>query len=150
VWGIKFLRRGHAIDAAPARWRGDAGSSPLDRARTAASSPRNGTAADESGSTQLTMEDGDECYCKLTGCTGEMYAAQSCLQDGSILIKFGSLGPWPVDAPPELPCPYKCPGDINDYYGATCTGGFYVRQDDDGGCVIPDQPHTMGWQCCDP
>ena len=31
----------HAIDAAPARWRGDAGSSPLDRASTAASSPRN-------------------------------------------------------------------------------------------------------------
>ena len=30
----------HAIDATPARWRGDAGSSPLDRARTtAASSP---------------------------------------------------------------------------------------------------------------
>ena len=35
---IKLLRRVvlHAIDAAPARWRGDAGSSPLDRARTAA------------------------------------------------------------------------------------------------------------------
>ena len=31
----------HAIDATPARWRGDAGSPPLDRARTAASSPRN-------------------------------------------------------------------------------------------------------------
>ena len=31
----------HAIDAMPARWRGDAGSSPLERARTAASSPRN-------------------------------------------------------------------------------------------------------------
>ena len=31
----------HAIDAAPARWRGDAGSSPLDGASTAASSPRN-------------------------------------------------------------------------------------------------------------
>ena len=31
----------HAIDATPARWRGDASSSPLDRARTAASSPRN-------------------------------------------------------------------------------------------------------------
>ena len=31
----------HAIDATPARWRGCAGSSPLDRARTAASSPRN-------------------------------------------------------------------------------------------------------------
>ena len=31
----------HAIDATPARWCGDAGSSPLDRARTAASSPRN-------------------------------------------------------------------------------------------------------------
>jgi len=31
----------HAIDATPARWRGDAGSSPLDRARTAASSLRN-------------------------------------------------------------------------------------------------------------
>jgi len=31
----------HAIDATPARWRGDAGSSPLDRARSAASSPRN-------------------------------------------------------------------------------------------------------------
>ena len=30
----------HAIDATPARWRGDAVSSPLDRARTAASSPR--------------------------------------------------------------------------------------------------------------
>ena len=29
----------HAIDAAPARWRGDAGSSPLDGASTAASSP---------------------------------------------------------------------------------------------------------------
>ena len=31
----------HAIDATPARWRGDAGSSPLDRARTTASSPTN-------------------------------------------------------------------------------------------------------------
>ena len=31
----------HAIDATPARWRGDAGSSPLGRAGTAASSPRN-------------------------------------------------------------------------------------------------------------
>ena len=31
----------HAVDAMPARWRGDAGSSPLDRARTHASSPRN-------------------------------------------------------------------------------------------------------------
>ena len=31
----------HAIDAMPARWRGDAGSSPLDRARMAALSPRN-------------------------------------------------------------------------------------------------------------
>ena len=31
----------HAINAMPARWRGDAGSSPLNRARTAASSPRN-------------------------------------------------------------------------------------------------------------
>ena len=31
----------HAINATPARWRGDAGSSPLDRARTAAPSPRN-------------------------------------------------------------------------------------------------------------
>ena len=30
----------HAIDATPARWRGDAGSSPLDRARSAASSTR--------------------------------------------------------------------------------------------------------------
>ena len=45
---IKILRRVranhrvvlHAIDATPARWRGDAGSSPLDRASTAASSPR--------------------------------------------------------------------------------------------------------------
>ena len=31
----------HAIDATPARWRGDAGSSPLDGASTTASSPRN-------------------------------------------------------------------------------------------------------------
>ena len=31
----------HAIDATPARWRGDAGSSPLDRARTASSSLTN-------------------------------------------------------------------------------------------------------------
>ena len=31
----------HAIDVTPAQWRGDAGSSPLDRARTAASLPRN-------------------------------------------------------------------------------------------------------------
>ena len=31
----------HAIDAALARWRGGAGSSPLDGARTTASSPRN-------------------------------------------------------------------------------------------------------------
>ena len=30
----------HAIDATPARWRGDAGSSPLDRASAATSSPR--------------------------------------------------------------------------------------------------------------
>ena len=49
VWKSKFygafvLNRRvdlHAIDATPARWRGDAGSSPLDRTRTAASSPRN-------------------------------------------------------------------------------------------------------------
>jgi hypothetical protein len=46
---IKILRRVllnrrvvlDAIDATPARWRGDAALSPLDRARTAASSPRN-------------------------------------------------------------------------------------------------------------
>ena len=31
----------HSIDAMPARWRGDVGSSPLDRASTAASSPSN-------------------------------------------------------------------------------------------------------------
>ena len=31
----------HAIDATPAGWRGDADSSPLDGASTAASSPRN-------------------------------------------------------------------------------------------------------------
>ena len=31
----------HAIDATPARWRGGAGSSPLDGASAAASSPRN-------------------------------------------------------------------------------------------------------------
>ena len=31
----------HAIDATPARWRGDGGSSPLDGASAAASSPRN-------------------------------------------------------------------------------------------------------------
>ena len=31
----------HAIDATPARWRGDVGSSPLDGASAAASSPRN-------------------------------------------------------------------------------------------------------------
>ena len=31
----------HAIDATPARWRGDAGSSSLDGASTVASSPRN-------------------------------------------------------------------------------------------------------------
>ena len=31
----------HAIDATPARWRDDAGSSPFDGASTAASSPRN-------------------------------------------------------------------------------------------------------------
>ena len=42
---IKFLRRVrrvvlHAIDATPARWRGDVGSSPLDGTSTAASSPR--------------------------------------------------------------------------------------------------------------
>ena len=49
VWKSKFygafvLNRRvdlDAIDAPPARWRGDAGSSPLTRARTAASSPRN-------------------------------------------------------------------------------------------------------------
>ena len=49
VWKSKFYgafvlnRRDdlHVIDATPARWRGNAGSSPLDRARTAAPSPRN-------------------------------------------------------------------------------------------------------------
>jgi len=49
VWKSKFdgvfvLNRRvvlHAIDATPARWRGDAGSLPLDGASTAASSPRN-------------------------------------------------------------------------------------------------------------
>ena len=49
VWKSKFhgafvLNRPvvlHAIDAPPARWRGDAGSSSLDGASTAASSPRN-------------------------------------------------------------------------------------------------------------
>ena len=51
VWKSKFygafvLNRHvdlHAIDATPARWRGDAGFSPRDRARRAASSPRNET-----------------------------------------------------------------------------------------------------------
>ena len=43
---IKILRRGravvlHAIDATPARWRGYVGSSPLDGASAATSSPRN-------------------------------------------------------------------------------------------------------------
>ena len=39
---IKILRVDlHATDATPARWRSDAGSLPLDGARTAASSPRN-------------------------------------------------------------------------------------------------------------
>ena len=49
VWKSKFygaVVQNHrvvlgAIDATPARWRGDAGSSPLDGASTAASSPRN-------------------------------------------------------------------------------------------------------------
>ena len=49
VWKSKFygafvLNRRvvlHAIDATPARWRGDAGSSPLDGASAATSSPRN-------------------------------------------------------------------------------------------------------------
>ena len=49
VWKSKFygafvLNRRvvlHAIDATPARWRGDAGSSPLDGTSAAASSPRN-------------------------------------------------------------------------------------------------------------
>jgi hypothetical protein len=53
VWKSKFygafvLNRRvllHAIDATPARWRGDAGSSPLDGARTAASSPRSAPGA---------------------------------------------------------------------------------------------------------
>ena len=40
VWKSKFYGAFNAIDATHARWRGDAGSSPLDRARTAASSPR--------------------------------------------------------------------------------------------------------------
>ena len=38
---IKILLVLHAIDATPARWRGEAGSSPFDRARTAAPSLRN-------------------------------------------------------------------------------------------------------------
>ena len=45
VWKSKFYGAYrvvlHAIDAMPARWRGGAGSSPLDGASTAASSPRN-------------------------------------------------------------------------------------------------------------
>ena len=39
VWKY-ILRRVHAIDATPARWRGDAGSSPLDGASTAACTRR--------------------------------------------------------------------------------------------------------------
>ena len=44
IYGALVLNRRvvlHAIDAALARWRGGAGSSPLDGARTTASSPRN-------------------------------------------------------------------------------------------------------------
>ena len=44
IYGAVVLDRRvvlHAIDATPARWRGGAGSSPLDGAGTAASSPRN-------------------------------------------------------------------------------------------------------------
>jgi len=44
IYGAFVLNRRvdlHAIDATPARWRGDAGSSPLDGASTATSSPRN-------------------------------------------------------------------------------------------------------------
>ena len=46
IYGAFVLNRcvlHHAIDATPARWRGDAGSWPLDRARSAASSPRHPT-----------------------------------------------------------------------------------------------------------
>ena len=39
VWNRRVLL--HAIDATPARWRGDVGSSPLDGASAATSSPRN-------------------------------------------------------------------------------------------------------------
>jgi hypothetical protein len=38
----------HAIDATPARWRGDAGSSLLDRARTAACAPTHGLISTQS------------------------------------------------------------------------------------------------------
>ena len=44
IYGAFVLNRRvarHAIDAKPARWRGGAGSSPLDGASMAASSPRN-------------------------------------------------------------------------------------------------------------
>jgi len=44
IYGAFVLNRRvvlHAIDATLARWRGDAGSSPLDQASTAVSSPRN-------------------------------------------------------------------------------------------------------------
>ena len=42
VWKSKFYGAfSTPFDATPARWRGGAGSSPLDRARTAAFSPRN-------------------------------------------------------------------------------------------------------------
>ena len=44
IYGAFVLNRRvdlHAIDATPARWRGDVGSSPLDGASAATSSPRN-------------------------------------------------------------------------------------------------------------
>ena len=70
----------HAIDATPARWRGDAGFSPPDRARTAALSPRS---APDAPVDLHTANDGDAKQAPMTA----MLEAMPAYDAASIVVR---------------------------------------------------------------
>jgi len=82
-----------AIDATPARWRGDAGSSPLDRASTATSSPRNDLVKNRRVHPTH--------WLFHTGCCGSV--AIDCDS-----VAVGAYGDWVAERPPEERVPGGC------------------------------------------
>ena len=92
----------HAIDATPARWRGDAGSSPLDGASTAASSPRNDLVKNFRV---------HPTHCLISTQVEAMLAAKTRME-GSVSRGAASRHPWIEPRNCEPPAPGNDAGEV--------------------------------------